>query len=1233
MAMDSWRPSFSEFRREVRFDGPQMLFTAQLDNLFNAVALGDTGCSSYSIISEKYVRRHQLKRVEIQPRRIAGYDGGAGDITQVAQFALRVGNNWQARIYAYVVPHLEGEDLILGSPWMRHQGAIVDASNGKQGDVLRFPDSSYVPALHNEPKLQVKQINAAAFSVWKRRERSDRTVQVFAASMADIEKALKVKSYSDPREKLPRHYRRWLQLFDRKHADRLPPHRPGIDHRIEIAENDANGNPKQPPYGPLFSMSREELLVLRKTLQELLDKNFIRISNSPAAAPVLFARKPGGGLRFCTDYRALNAISRKDRYPLPLINETLERIGRARWFTKLDVIAAFHRIRIEKGQEWMTAFRTRFGLFEWLVTPFGLANAPSTFQRYVNWVLRDMLDEYASAYLDDILIFSSGSREDHRRKVANVLQRLQDAGLQLDIDKCEFEVQKTKYLGFIVEVGKGVQMDPEKLDAIKSWETPTSVRGVRAFIGFANFYRRFIRNFADVAAPLTALTQKDRDFEWTAAAEDAFQRLKTAFTTAPILMQFDPDRRTRVETDSSGWATGGVLSQYDDNGVLRPCAFFSRKNSPAECNYPIHDKELLAIINCLKQWEAELMAVRQFSIITDHKNLRYFSTIRRLNERQMRWSDILSAFNFELCYRPGKQALVPDALSRREQDMPADGSDERLRNREKQLFRQEDFIADANGNSRIRVTAIRHVVAPVTNQAEEPPTEDETTGGIPLEEQWAIAEGRDQILQAAREAVREGLPRFPKELQLQLSIGECEFDNDNRLLWRKRRWVPKDEALRTRIMQECHDSLLGGHPGHNTLYGLLARTVFWPDMATDVKRFVRNCDLCGANRVWRDRRQGLLKPLPIPDRKWRHISLDFIPQLPETTQGHKHVLVIVDRLTKGPILVPLSDLETETVARAFITFFVGYHGLPETMVSDRGGQFVNELWGTLCRMLKIKRNLSTAYHPQSDGQTERMNAVIEGFVRNYCDYAQREWHLLLPMAQLASANHDSTSTGMSAFFLDHGYHLDVLQLQEPNLPDTEPSGSMRETGQRIARKLQDALSIAQAEMAAAQQRQEHYANQRRQVAPQYRVGDKVWLDLRDIRTDRPNRKFSARSAKYTVLEQVSPYAYRLDTPEGIHPVFHVDKLRLAATDPFPSQRNDDYQPPARLVEGEPEWEVEEIRDYRARRWGRGFRREFLVKWVGYREPQWTPAHLLEDTAALDVWEQRNGDPESSRTSA
>ena len=309
-------------------------------------------------------------------------------------------------------------------------------------------------------------------------------------------------------------------------------------------------------------------------MTELLDKNFIRISNSPAGAPVLFAKKPGGGLRFCVDYRKLNAMTRKDRYPLPLITETLRSLSKAKWFTKLDVIAAFHKIRIREGDEWKTAFRTRYGLYEYLVTPFGLTGAPATFQRYINWTIKDFLD-FCTAYIDDVLIYSDGSLKDHQKKVRQVIQRLHEAGLQLDIDKSVFDSKSVKYLGFIIEAGVGVRTDPEKIEAIRNWVAPKTVKGVRGFLGFANFYRDFISRFSHIAAPLTALTRKGVPFHWTPLCEEAFETIKERLMTAPVLAQWDPDKETVVEADSSGYAIRGVLIQKDDQTLFYPIAFYS----------------------------------------------------------------------------------------------------------------------------------------------------------------------------------------------------------------------------------------------------------------------------------------------------------------------------------------------------------------------------------------------------------------------------------------------------------------------------------------------------------------------------------------------------------------------------------------------------------------------------------------------------------------------------------
>ena len=462
----------------------------------------------------------------------------------------------------YVTP-IGHYDMILSMPWITAQDVRINGPRsemriGVTGTTVRSQEAfSNLQASRTETTM----ISAAAFKLWyKREQKQDQgALRIFAASMADINKALSVKTKTDPQTILPAYFQEFLDVFDSKRAEMLPSLRgKGTDHAIEL-ETDSDGNEKATPQGPLYGMSRDELLVLRKTLTELLDKGFIRVSNSPAAAPVLFVKKPNRGLRFCVDYRGLNQITKKDRYPLPLIYETLRSISRARWFTKLDVIAAFHKIRIKEGDEWKTAFRTRYGLYEQLVTSFRLANASSTFQKFINYTLRGYLDEFCSAYVDDILIYTSGNRKQHQDHVRKVLVRLREAGLQLDIDKCEFEVQETKYLEFIIVASKGLRIDPDKIKAIQGQEAPTTVKDVRGFLGFANFYRRFIQGYSDLVRPLTDLTHKDMRFEWSVKADVAFRKLKDIFVSAPVLAQFDYDRETRIETDSSGQCIGRTL--------------------------------------------------------------------------------------------------------------------------------------------------------------------------------------------------------------------------------------------------------------------------------------------------------------------------------------------------------------------------------------------------------------------------------------------------------------------------------------------------------------------------------------------------------------------------------------------------------------------------------------------------------------------------------------------------
>ena len=416
-------------------------------------------------------------------------------------------------------------------------------------------------------------------------------------------------------------------------------------------------------------MSRDKALKLCQYLDENLSKGFIRASRSDAAASVLFMKKPEGGLHFCVDYWGLNVITVKNRYPLPLISETLNCLSWARIFTKLNIIAAFNRLRIWEGDEALTAFCTHFSLFEYLIMPFGLCNGPASFQNYINDTLQEYLDDFCTVYLNDILIYSEIEAK-HKIHVKRVLQKLREAGLQADITKCAFHVKEIPYLELII-ITEGVKMNSAKVSTIVKWLTLMNIKDVQSFLGFTNFYQRFIYGYSKLASPLTCLTKKDIPFEWTTECQSAFDALKKAFTSDVILCHYNLDLKIVVETDTSDYVSGGILSQYDKNDVLHPIAYFSKKHNSAECNYEIYDKELMAIVRTFKEWCPELEgSTYLIDVITDHKNLEYFMFTKQLSCHQAHWSEFLSCFNYHITYRPGKAGGKPDALTHRSGDLP-----------------------------------------------------------------------------------------------------------------------------------------------------------------------------------------------------------------------------------------------------------------------------------------------------------------------------------------------------------------------------------------------------------------------------------------------------------------------------------------------------------------------------------------------------------------------------------
>ncbi|KAJ1595811.1 hypothetical protein NDA14_003845 [Ustilago hordei] len=767
---------------------------------------------------------------------------------------------------------------------------------------------------------------------------------------------------------IPKPYQHLRDVFDEVEADKLP-HHTEHDLHLELIEGG------KPPQGPLYLKGPKEMSELRRYLDENLEKGFIRPSKSPARSPVLFVPKKDGGLRLCVDYRGLNEITVKNRAPLPLIEEQLFLLRKARIYTKLDLRAAYNLIRIAKGDEWKTAFGTQLGLYEYLVMPFGLANAPAHFQSFINDIFRDIIGVYVVVYLDDFLIFSD-TEEVHVKHVTEVLTRLRSNRLFAKLSKCEFHTKTVEFLGYIIKP-TGIEMDPEKVRTVKEWPMPESIHDIQRFLGFANFYRRFIAHFARIAKPLTALVkpiERFKKFELPEEAQQAFHKLIQAFTSAGVLQHFDYHLPTRLETDASDFAIAGVLKQ-EHEGRWHPVAFYSRKMSSAEKNYEIHDKELLAV------------------------------------------------------YRPGDKGGEPDALTRRTDMQPAgEEQDHNVR----QLLPPRVFKETADHDSLL--------VAPMISM--------ESIASKGLKDLVKIFQPLDQELQE---------------------------------IHRKKPFELKDDLWYS-----------GGR--------LVIPKVIMPGRTN--------------NRHSRSAKE----PLATPDRPWGSISLDFIEGLPTSkkydSKTYDSILVIVDRLTKFAILAPTHKTVTaKQTAVLLYGHMVRLFGYPDHMVSDRGRQFISGAWKAFAEQMGVKHSLSTAYHPQTDGQTERVNQVIEQYLRMYCNYEQNDWANLLDTAAFVYNNTVHNSIGVSPFFACYGWnpkaHPDIPQqlgVNDPGRFEYLMDGKER-------------CKYLQEQIREAQRRSVNQYN-RKHKDIEFKVGDMVYINRRNWKTRRPTPKLDTQFAgPYPVQER------------------------------------------------------------------------------------------------------------------
>ncbi|KAJ6811857.1 uncharacterized protein M6B38_151055 [Iris pallida] len=430
----------------------------------------------------------------------------------------------------------------------------------------------------------------------------------------------------------------------------LPPDR-AVEFSIDLIPRAA------PIAKKIYPINKEELAELNKQIKELLAKGFIQPSASPWGAPVLFVKKKDSTLRLVIDYRTLNEVTIKNKYPLPRIDQLFDQLGEARVFSKIDLRSGYHQVKVKKEDVPKTAFRTRYGHYEFLVMPFGLTNVPAIFMDLMNRVFYQYLDKFVIVFIDDIFIYSK-NEEEHEKHLRIVLQTLREEQLYVKLSKCEFWLDQIPFLGHIISE-EGISVDPKEVDAVKSWPTPKSVAEIRSFLGLAGYYRRFVEIFSRIAEPLIRLTRKEKKFNWTEQCQRAFDELKERLISAPVLALPSGLGGYEIYSDASGKGLGCVLMQHG-----RVIAYTSRQLKIHERNYPTHDLELAAVVFTLKLWRHYLCG-EKIKIYTDHKSLKYVFTQKKINMRQRRWLELLKDFDMELEYHPGKANKVADALSRR----------------------------------------------------------------------------------------------------------------------------------------------------------------------------------------------------------------------------------------------------------------------------------------------------------------------------------------------------------------------------------------------------------------------------------------------------------------------------------------------------------------------------------------------------------------------------------------
>ena len=1013
----------------------------------------DSG-SSENVIAEDAVKKLSLQDEKHPTPYKLAWLNRTNDIliTRRTMVAFSIGDSYHDQIYCDIVP-MDACHLLLGRPWefdrrVLHDGFLNTYTFKFQDRTFTLKPSPPPPSNSSPPPSTPAPLLLLHKKTFEAAMRNEDIVFLLTVSPSSS------ISVHEPRPEFAAILSEFADVFPPDLPPGLPPLR-DIQHQIDFIP-DANL-----PNRSHYRMSPTEHEELRKQVEELVTKGFLRESMSPCAVPALLIPKKDGSWRMCVDSRAVNKIIVRYRFPIPRLDDLLDQIGTARIFSKLDLKSGYHQIRIRQGDEWKTAFKTREGLFEWLVMSFGLSNAPSTFMRVMNQALRPFIGKFVVVYFDDILIFSL-TMEDHMLHLREVLMVLRRDKLFATFKKCAFGLPEVQFLGYIIS-SNGLAVDPAKVDAIKSWPVPSTISEARSFHGLASFYRHFVPQFSAIMAPFTNCI-RDGTFVWTTAATNAFSIIKDKLSSAPILALPDFASVFELHCDASKTGIGAVLSQKH-----RPIAYFSEKIAGARFRYSTYDIEFYAIIQAVKHWRHYLFH-KEFVLYTDHDALKHLSTQDKVSARHASWIAYLQQFSFVIKHTSGASNRVADALSRKHS-----------------------------------LLSVLHTSVPGFSSFSDLYSSDPFFGPI-----WS--------------AVSAGT--------------SMSYTLHDGFLFRENRLCIPDYSLRLQLITELHNE---GHIGRDRTLHLVATSYFWPTLHRDVERFVERCVICQTSKGQASN-AGLYLPLPVPTQPWTDINMDFVMGLPRTQRGFDSIFVVVDRFSKMVHFIPCKrTTDAVQVATLFFREIYRLHGLPLSIVSDRDSRFLGHFWRSLWKLLDTSLDMSSAYHPQTDGQTEVVNRSLGNLLRSLVGDSIRTWDSKLPQAEFAHNHALNRSSKYSPFQIIYG----MVPRSPPallNLPDrVRLHGGAEEFVEQLVEthtQAHDNLQTSVAKYKAAAD------THRRRLL--FEVGDLVWAVL--TRDRMPAHAYNKLKAKkigpLEVLERINDNAYRLRLPSDIttSDVFNIKYL-------------------------------------------------------------------------------------------